>query len=217
MEIKSLLLTLVALISFCSLAHSFEPSPLQDFCIVDTNNSVRVNGLVCKDPMLAQASDFSSMGLNIPGNTSNPQGSAITPATVAQIPGLNTLGISMVRIDYAPWGLNPPHTDPRATEIFTVLEGTLEVGFVTSNPGNHFISKVLQKGDVFVFPVGLIHFERNVGYESAVAIAGLSSQNPGVITVANAIFRSKPIIFGDVLSKAFQVNMTVVDAIQGGI
>ncbi|GMP52425.1 hypothetical protein CsSME_00018244 [Camellia sinensis var. sinensis] len=167
--------------------------------------------------MLAQASDFSLMSLNIPGNTSNPQGLAITPATVGQILGLNTLGISMVRIDYAPWGLNPPHTHPCATEIFIVLEGTLEVGFVTSNPENCLISKVLQNDDVFVFPVGLIHFERNVGYGSAVAIARLSSQNPGVITVANTVFRSKPMISGDVLSKAFQVNMTVVDAIQGGI
>ncbi|KAF5947285.1 hypothetical protein HYC85_013242 [Camellia sinensis] len=77
---------------------------------------------------------------------------------------------------------------PRATEIFTVFEGTLEVGFVTSNLENHFISKVLQKGDVFVFPIGLIHYERNVGHGSAIAIVGLSSQNPGVITVANAVF-----------------------------
>ncbi|CAL5422625.1 unnamed protein product [Camellia sinensis] len=187
------------LISFCSLVHSFEPSPLQDFCVADTDSSVRVNGFVCRNPMMAQASDFSLTGLNLPGDTSNPLGSAITPATVAQIPGLNTLGISMVRIDYALWGLNPPHIHPCATEIFTVLEGTLEVGFVTSNLENR-----------------LIHYERNVGYGSAIAIAGLSSQNPGVITVANAIFRSKPMIFGDVLAKTFQVNMTVVDAIQGG-
>ncbi|XP_028113763.1 putative germin-like protein 2-1 isoform X3 [Camellia sinensis] len=141
-----------------------------------------------RNPMLAQASDFSLMGLNLPGNTLNPLGSAITPATVAQIPGLNTLGVSMVRIGYAPWGLKPPHIHPCATEIFTILKGTLEVGFVTSNLENRFISKVLQKGDVFVFPIGLIHYERNVGYGSAIAIAGSSSQNPGVITVANAVF-----------------------------
>ncbi|THF99772.1 hypothetical protein TEA_005409 [Camellia sinensis var. sinensis] len=120
-----------------------EWTPLQDFCVADTDSSVRVNGFVCRNPMMAQASDFSLTGLNLPGDTSNPLGSAITPATVAQIPGLNTLGISMVRIDYAPWGLNPPHIHPRATKIFTVLEGTLEVGFVTSNLENRFISKVL--------------------------------------------------------------------------
>lgn len=174
----------------------------------------RVNGLVCKDPKLAQASDFLLSGLHIPGNTSNFLGSSITPANVAQIPGLNTLGISMVRIDYAPWGLNPPHTHPRASEILMVLEGSLHVGFVTSNPENRLISKVLKKGDVFVFPIGLVHFQRNVGYGNAVAIAALSSQNPGVITIANAVFGSNPPIASDILSKAFQEDKSVIDQLQ---
>ncbi|PQP95555.1 germin-like protein subfamily 1 member 11 isoform X4 [Prunus yedoensis var. nudiflora] len=91
--------------------------------------------------------------------------------------GLNTLGISLARIDFAPNGLNPPHTHPRATEILVVLEGTLYVGFVTSNSdGNRLFTKVLNKGDVFVFPIGLIHFQLNVGQVNAVAFAGLSSQ-----------------------------------------
>ncbi|XWS64821.1 hypothetical protein CRYUN_Cryun05aG0037100 [Craigia yunnanensis] len=60
------------------------------------------------------------------------------------ITGLNTLGISLARIDYAPYGgLNPPHTHTRATEILVVLEGTLYVGFVTSNLDNRPITKVL--------------------------------------------------------------------------
>ena len=154
------------------------------------------------------------VGLHIPGNTSNPVGSRVTPVTVAQIPGLNTLGISLARVDYEPWGINPPHTHPRATEILTVVQGTLEVGFVTSNPENRLVSKVLKMGDVFVFPVGLIHFQRNVGYGKAVAIAGLSSQNPGVITIANAVFGSKPDISADILAKAFQVDKSVVLNVQ---
>ncbi|KAK2638101.1 hypothetical protein Ddye_025896, partial [Dipteronia dyeriana] len=96
-----------------------------------------------------------------------------------QILGLNTLDISLVRIDYAPHGdLNPPHTHPRATEILVVHEGTLYFGFVVSNPENKLFTKVLNKGDVFVFPVGLIHFKFNIGKTKAVAIAALSSQNP---------------------------------------
>ncbi|CAN1123108.1 Germin-like protein subfamily 1 member 11, partial [Linum perenne] len=58
------------------------------------------------------------------------------------------------------------------------IECTPEVGFVTSNQDNNLIHKILQKGDVFVFPIGLIHFQRNVGHGYAVAIAALSSQNP---------------------------------------
>ncbi|KAL0452962.1 UNVERIFIED_CONTAM: putative germin-like protein 2-1 [Sesamum latifolium] len=208
-----ILLTLVAL-SFGLLAFAFEPSPLQDFCVADSTSSARVNGQSCKNPALVQASDFSFSGLHRPGNTSNPNGSKVTPVSVAQLPGLNTLGISMVRIDYAQWGINPPHTHPRATEILTVLEGSLEVGFVTSNPDNSLITKTLQKGDVFVFPVGLIHFQRNVGTGNAVAIAALSSQNPGVITIANAVFGSKPDVSSDILAKAFQVDKSVVDQLQ---
>lgn len=116
----------------------------------------------------------------------------------------------MVRIDFAPNGLNPPHTHPRATEILTVLEGSLYVGFVTSNPDNKLFTKVVNKGDVFVFPEGLIHFQLNSGHKKAVAIAALSSQNSGVITIANAVFGAKPLIPDDVLTKAFQVDKKTV-------
>ncbi|OWM83894.1 putative germin-like protein 2-1 isoform X2 [Punica granatum] len=189
--------------------------PLQDFCVADVgNNRVLVNGLSCKDSKTVQANDFFFSGLHLPGNTSNPVGSRVTPVTVTQLPGLNTLGISMARIDYTPWGINPPHTHPRASEILTVLEGTLEVGFITSNPDNRLITKVLSKGDVFVFPVGLVHFQRNVGKVNAVAIAALSSQNPGVITIANAVFGSKPAVSADILAKAFQVDSGVINKLQ---
>ncbi|CAN6457445.1 unnamed protein product [Victoria cruziana] len=138
----------------------------------------------------------------------------VTAVNVQQIPGLNTLGISLARIDFAPRGLNPPHTHPRGTEILVVLEGCLYVGFVTSNPDNRLFTKKLYKGDVFVFPQGLIHFQQNIGEEGAVAIAGLSSQNPGVITVANAVFGAKPPIWDDVLAKAFQVDKKAIDELE---
>lgn len=49
------------------------------------------------------------------------------------------------------------------------------------------LSKTLKKGDVF-FPKGLVHFLYNVGSAPAVAISGLNSQSPGVITLANTVF-----------------------------
>ncbi|KAJ9686437.1 hypothetical protein PVL29_015370 [Vitis rotundifolia] len=210
MEKQVVLLSLISL-TFYHLACAFEPKPLQDFCIADVNSSARVNGLVCKNPILAQANDLSFSGLHVAGSTSNPSGSRVTPVTVAQLPGLNILGISMARIDYAPRGINPPHTHPRASEILTVLEGSLMVGFVSSNPENRLITKVLQKGDVFVFPAGLIHFQRNVGYGNAVALAALSSQDPGAITIANAVFGSNAPIDSEVLAKAFQIDKDIVD------
>ncbi|KAK6288996.1 hypothetical protein POUND7_000537 [Theobroma cacao] len=200
-----------------SLASAYDPSPLQDICVAinDTKTGIFVNGKFCKDPKLATAEDFFFSGLNVPRNTTNPVGSVVTPVNVDQILGLNTLGISLVRIDYAPYGgQNPPHIHPRGTEILVVLEGTLYVGFVTSNPDNRLISKVLYPGDVFVFPIGLIHFQQNVGKTNAVAFAGLSSQNPGVITIANAVFGSNPPINPDVLTRAFQLDNKVVKYLQ---
>ena len=133
---------------------------------------------------------------------------------VDTFPGLNTLGISLARIDFAPYGQNPPHTHPRGTEILVVLEGTLFVGFVTSNTDNRLFTKTLNKGDVFVFPVGLIHFQVNVGKTNAIAISGLSSQNAGAITIANAVFGSNPPINPDILTKAFQLDKKVVEYLQ---
>ncbi|KAI3959459.1 hypothetical protein MKW98_019049 [Papaver atlanticum] len=208
----------IALALFTSFAYATDPGSLQDFCVAakNPNAAVFVNGLFCKDPKLAVAEDFYLANFNKPGEIKSPVGSLVTQANVAQIAGLNTLGISMVRIDYAPYGLNPPHTHPRATEILVVLEGTLKVGFVTSNSpdGNKLFTKLLYKGDVFVFPIGLIHFQYNVGKTPAVAIAALSSQNPGVITIANAVFGSKAPINDDILAKAFQVDKKVVDYLQ---
>ena len=152
--------------------------------------------------------------MNIPGNTYNKVGSNVTNVNVDTFPGLNTLGISLARIDFAPYGQNPPHTHPRGTEILVVLEGTLFVGFVTSNTDNRLFTKTLNKGDVFVFPVGLIHFQVNVGKTNAIAISGLSSQNAGAITIANAVFGSNPPINPDVLTKAFQLDKKVVEYLQ---
>ncbi|KAM7500507.1 hypothetical protein LguiA_024927 [Lonicera macranthoides] len=211
-----LIVALMLALATSPIAYASDPSPLQDFCVAvdDYKSAVFVNGKFCQDPKIAKADDFFYSGLQIPRNTSNPVGSTVTPVNVAQIPGLNTLGVSLVRIDYGVKGLNPPHTHPRATEILFVLEGTLYVGFVTSNPDNKLFTKTLYPGDVFVFPEGLIHFQFNVGETNAVAFAGLGSQNPGVITIANAVFGSHPPISPDVLTKAFQVDEKVVEYLQ---
>ena len=192
------------------------PTPTNDlsFLFPCIYNAVFVNGKFCKDPNLTLAEDFFYQGLKNPGDTQNLLGSNVTLVTIEQFPGLNTLGISIVRIDYAPYGVNPPHIHPRAAEIFTVLEGTLLAGFVTSNPKHRFFSKVLNKGDVFAFPQGLMHFQYNIGHTNAVGIAALSSQFPGVITIATTTFGSNPPINPDILAKSFQLDTEVVQYLQ---
>ncbi|KAH7543366.1 hypothetical protein FEM48_Zijuj02G0176600 [Ziziphus jujuba var. spinosa] len=44
------------------------------------------------------------------------------------------------------------------------------------------------------------------GHKNTATFAALSNQNPGVITIAKAVFGSDPRINPDVLTKAFQVD-----------
>ncbi|KAM4100958.1 hypothetical protein ACB094_05G107100 [Castanea mollissima] len=146
-------------------------------------------------------------------STTNKVESKVTLVNVNILAGLNTLGISLARLVFEGYDLKPPHVHPHGTELLVVMEGTLLVGFVTSNP-NKLFTKVLDKGDVFVFPIGLMHFQFNIGKTNVVAFAGLSSQNPRLITIANAVFGSKPSINPDVLMKAFQLDKGVVEYLE---
>lgn len=213
-------MALLVLAMFPYVAFATDPNQLQDFC-VGVNSpqlGVFVNGRFCKDPMKVDANDFLFRGLNIPGNTINKDGSNVTRVDINTFPGLNTLGISLARIDVAPHGgLNTPHHHPRATEVITVIKGTLYAGFIASNPPkgpNRFFFKVLNEGDVFIFPQGMIHFEMNFGEVPAFALSSFSSQFPGVVTTADAVFGSSPPVSVDLLAKAFQLDPKIVKYLQ---
>jgi quercetin dioxygenase-like cupin family protein len=192
------------------MAIASDADPEQDFCVADLASTTLVNGLVCKSAAAVTPNDFVFHGLATSGNTNNAAGSAVTPAFAAQFPGLNTLGISMARLDFAQGGLVPPHTHPRATEILFVLDGSLLVGFVSTD--NKLFAVTVNAGDVFVFPRGLLHFELNVGKGKATAIAALNSQNPGVQAQAAALFGSG--ISDVVLEKAFGLSENAVEHIK---
>ncbi|XP_065872632.1 putative germin-like protein 2-2 [Euphorbia lathyris] len=187
---------------------------LQDFCVANTADKVHVDGFTCKDPKAVEANDFFMTGFEKEGDVNNPVGSKVKSASAKQIPGLNTLGLSMVRIDLAPNGVNPPHIHPRGSEMIAVIEGTMDVGFVTSAPEYRLFSKVLNPGDVFVFPMGLVHYQRNTGSGKAIAIGAQSSQNAGVVWMHSAVFNSTPTIPSDMLGKVYQVDSNVIDQVK---
>ncbi|KAK6915991.1 Cupin 1 [Dillenia turbinata] len=110
-------------------------------------------------------------------NTSNTIGSKVTPVFLAQLPLLNNLGISMASLDYAISGINLCHTRQHAMEIFMVLGGSIKVGFSCSNPENDLITKALNKGNVFVFPVGLSSLRMECWDSKCCDLAALSGQN----------------------------------------
>ncbi|XP_073274930.1 germin-like protein 5-1 [Primulina huaijiensis] len=204
------MLTIMAIILVAGRSASADPDMLQDICVADLASAVKVNGFVCKSN--TSADDFFSALLANPGATNNTFGSLVTGANVQRIPGLNTLGVSLSRIDYAPGGLNPPHTHPRATEIVFVLYGELEVGFITT--ANVLYPKIIKKGEIFVFPRGLVHFQKNNGTVPAAVIAAFNSQLPGTQTISTTLFGASPPVPDNVLSKAFQISTFEVQKIK---
>ncbi|KAG2260048.1 hypothetical protein Bca52824_079342 [Brassica carinata] len=180
---------------------SADPDMLQDLCVADLSSGIKVNGFPCKDAANVTSLDFFSQALANPGLTNNTFGALVTGANVMNLPGLNTLG-----------GLNPPHTHPRATEVVYVLQGTLDVGFLTT--ANKLISQSLKKGDVFAFPKGLVHFQKNNGDVPASVIAAFNSQLPGTQSLGATLFGSTPPVPDEILAQAFQTSSGTVKHIK---
>ncbi|KAJ8761002.1 hypothetical protein K2173_022040 [Erythroxylum novogranatense] len=213
MKLTSLFSLFLGLALILGPAYS-DPDPLQDYCIADTKNpnSFYVNGVPCINPSLASTSHFTTSVLSKPGDTkANPFGFNVTLTNIVNLPGLNTMGLTMARVDLQPNGLVPPHSHPRASEVTICLKGSLLVGFVDTS--NRLFAQQLRPGESFVFPKGLIHFLYNIDNKNpALAISGLSSQNPGAQVTSLAAFTSKPHLPDEVLKKGFQV--TVQDIIR---
>ncbi|XP_047169562.1 germin-like protein subfamily 2 member 2 [Vigna umbellata] len=142
----------------------------------DDEQCVKVNGFSCKAETNVTEADFFFAGLAKPGVINNTLGSLVIAANVEKIPRLNTLGVSFSRIDYKAGGLNPPHTRPHATEILFVLDGQLDMGFITT--ANKLISKSIKKGEISVFPKGLVHSQKNSGDKPALVLSAFNSQLP---------------------------------------
>ncbi|XVF35123.1 hypothetical protein REPUB_Repub18cG0117500 [Reevesia pubescens] len=165
----------------------FSSSNALDFCVADLKASQGPAGYSCKKPDQVTTDDFVYSGLGVAGNTSNLIKAAVTPAFDAQFPGVNGLGISMARLDLAVDGVVPMHTHPAGSEILVVIQGHICAGFISSS-ANKVYFKPLKKGDIMVFPQGLLHFQINSGKTQALAYVSFSSPNPGLQILDFALF-----------------------------
>ncbi|KAE8685805.1 Germin-like protein subfamily 3 member 1 [Hibiscus syriacus] len=148
---------------------------------------VTPSGYPCKTETDLTADDFVFSGLGLTGNTSNIINAAVTPAFVAQYPGVNGLGVSAARLDLAPGGVVPMHTHPGATELLYVVHGHITAGFISS--ANKVYYKTLKKGDIMVFPQGLLHFQINAaGRRPSLAIVTFTAPSPGLQILDFALF-----------------------------
>lgn len=134
----------------------------------------------------------------------------VTKVTNDEFPALNGQSVSYALLQYAPGGLNAPHTHPRSAELLIVLQGCLKVGVVDST--NKLFTQILQTGDIFVFPKGLVHFQVNLDRKyPALALASFGSANAGTIQLARALFTSG--IDNAVLAQSFKVDSNTIQKI----
>ncbi|KAI3909684.1 hypothetical protein MKW98_014101 [Papaver atlanticum] len=187
------------LILFFTLPCFSDPDELQDFCVADLNaKSTMLNGFPCKRVSEVTSDDFFYSGLMKEASTTNSLGFGVRFVDVNNFPGVNTLGLLINRVDFAPGGNVPLHSHPRVSEANFVLEGKVLVGFISGT------------GEMFIVPKGLVHFLKNVGTGKAVVIAAFNSQLPGVALLANTLFASNPTIPNDILAKNFQVDENII-------
>ncbi|CAN4117256.1 unnamed protein product [Withania somnifera] len=191
-----LLVLLLTNFYFCFLLTlAYDPDPIQDFCILNTRTTSRYNFISpCKNPKLVTPNDFIFPGIKSP----------------SIFPGLNTLGMSFVHAELNIGGINPPHFHPRATEIAYIVSGKVYSGFVDSN--NRVFSKVIEQGEVMIFPKGLVHFMMNVGKNRAMIFGCFNSQNPGNVKIPATIFGSG--INDELLEKAFGLSLKQIVVIR---
>ncbi|CAN6309760.1 unnamed protein product [Urochloa humidicola] len=141
---KALTALSATLLLLAPLLMATDPDPLQDFCVADLSGKLSVNGYPCQPSSSAGDEFLFSTRAASGGNPlANPNGSNVTELDVNDWPGLNTLGVSMNRVDFAPGGTNPPHIHPRATEVGVVTRGELLLGIISSlDSGNRYYSKL---------------------------------------------------------------------------
>ncbi|XP_007010444.2 PREDICTED: germin-like protein subfamily 3 member 2 [Theobroma cacao] len=196
MSLKPALLLAIFLHNYAIIATlASDPDPVQDFCIPQKGIAT------CRNSSAVTVEDFVFSGIKLPGKFSE-TGLAAKSVNVNVFPGLTTLGMSFVRADFEVGGINVPHFHPRATEIAFVLQGRVYSGFVDTE--NRIYAKVIEKGEVMVFPRGLLHFQMNVGDTPATILGSFDSQNPGLLRIPNAVFGTG--IEEKLLEKAFGLS-----------
>ncbi|KAG2534477.1 germin-like protein 3-7 [Panicum virgatum] len=204
-----LLLSAATLVATCRA----DPEPVQDFCVAARRGDGEASpafpgGLPCKPASTVVSDDFFFAAHARAASTDNPMGSGVTPGNVEAFPGLNTLGLSLNRVDLAPGGVNPLHSHPRSAELVHVEDGEMLVGFVSTE--GKFYSKVVRAGESFVIPRGMMHFQYNVGAGAARAMTVFNSQLPGLVLAAQSLFGAEPEIPDAVLAKSFQVDAEII-------
>lgn len=182
METKTNLFSLLNIFVFlASTTHGLN----QDFCVADTTRPETPAGFPCKKVENVTANDF-VFKLRYPTDKIPPFNFGAVAGFAPQFPGLNGLGLSVLRTDMPVDGVVPLHSHPRESELVLATVGKITVGFISSSNVVYF--NTLGVGDTMILPPGLMHFEINVGDSASTFFAVFNSQSPGLQITSNALF-----------------------------
>ena len=140
--------------------------------------------------------------------TQGPGGSGLF-VTIDNFPALKNTGVSSGTFELLPCAIGPPHIHPRSSELFHVLEGSFLTGFLEEN-GGRYIESNLTKGQMTVFPQGLVHYVQNLDCVNATFLSSFGSEDPGTLTISTNLFR----INQQALTSTFNQPDDVIDSIR---
>jgi len=94
--------------------------------------------------------------------------------------------ISMLIGFLGPCGMIPPHSHPRAAEVYLNVAGPLLMSAIIPESGGPVVNNLSPAGSAVVLPQGSVHFIANTGCEPMTFVAGFNHENPGVLFQTDA-------------------------------
>ncbi|XP_074352380.1 putative germin-like protein 9-2 [Apium graveolens] len=157
---------------------------------------------------------FTYTGLRTTFTTEFPTEFKATKANMVEFPALVGQSISYLVVQLPVGAVNPPHLHPRSSELLLVISGYIEAGFVDTS--NKLYTQLLQPGDIFVVPKGLLHYQYNANANiNATALTAFGSANGGKVTLPVALFETG--IDDEILAKSFRTDIATVQKIKAGL
>ncbi|KAK9158912.1 hypothetical protein Scep_005486 [Stephania cephalantha] len=176
---KSIVILAAIAIFLFAQVHAADPDLVNDFAVPDGVDEGKLDGVFFTYTALRGGAPASTTGLGR------------KTVSVKDFPALNGMGVSLELLEGA--------------ELLFVVDGSLTVG--TTDTKGKLYKNVLQKGDVFVFPKGLPHYQANFDKTNkAVAVSAFASSNVGTVSLPKNLFGSN--VPDEVLTKASKYQQT---------
>ncbi|KAI5666751.1 hypothetical protein M9H77_16604 [Catharanthus roseus] len=205
--LKLFMTFLVTSIAISELSMASDPELLTDFEYPSSNSSTTTSS-----PL--NSNYFRFTGARSLVGAPPPKEFNALLANFKTFPALFGQGVSVAVFRFPCGGINPIHSHPRSAEVFVLISGNLEVGFVDTK--NKLYNKTIEAGDMFVFPKGLAHYQFNFDViNPAIAVSVYASANAGVVSIPVNLFTSG--IDDAILAKSFKTDVSIVRKIKTGL